>query len=289
VRRVGFALAFAAAVAVGLGACTGTTGDQIITFPAYAVGAKGAGEPFSTNGYTVQLTVAEMYIGAVYVNEAPPGATFDTPLCTDPGVYAAQVPGGAHVDLLSGAPQAFSVQGNGTADLGQSWELWLTDGDVNSAENAGFGTPNTVDLQGTATRDSDGAVFTFAATVNINQDNRGTPTTDPSQPGLSPICKARIVELGGLSLQLFPGGTLTVTVDPRGWFTVPIDFSTLPSVASDACEIDTTSMYGYAASCIPDTSHLPGSALGAQQGIALYTGVFTAGPAAYALAYTRSP
>jgi hypothetical protein len=271
-------------------ACNGTTGDRIITFPAYAAGAAGAGEPFSVNGYTIRLTLAQMYIGAVYVNEAPAGSTFDTPVCTDTGIYAAQVPGGVEVDLLSTTPQAFSVQGSGTADLGQSWELYLTSGDVNDPENSGFGIPNIVDLQGTATRESDGMAFTFAATVNINQSNRGVPTSDPSQPGLDPICKQRIVELGGISLQLFAGGTLQVTVDPRGWFNLPIDFSTLPPVATDPCEIDgTASMYGDAEFCIPDSSNLPGDMPGAQQGINLYTGIFTAGPAAYTLTYSTSP
>ena len=34
-------------------------------------GASGAGDPFSVNGYTIQLTYAQMYVGAIYVNEAP--------------------------------------------------------------------------------------------------------------------------------------------------------------------------------------------------------------------------
>jgi hypothetical protein len=275
-----------ALAALAVASCNGTTGDAIVTFPAYAAGAAGAGDAFSVNGYAIKLTLAHMYIGAVYINEAPPGATFDTPVCIDEGIYAAQVPGGVDVDLLSTTPQAFAVQGSGTADLGQSWELWLTDGDVNSPENNGFGVPNTVDLQGTATRQSDGAVFPFAATVNVNQSNRGVPSTDPGQPGLNPICKQRIIDLGGIALQLFPGGTLQVTVDPRGWFDQPIDFSTLPSVASDACEIDAASIYGDATYCIPDSSHLSGAVLGAQQGVSLYTGIFNAGPAAYTLTYS---
>jgi hypothetical protein len=265
--------------------CNGTTGDAIITFPAYAAGASGAAEPFSTNGFTVVLTRARMYIGAVYVNEAPPGASFASPVCTSPGVYAAQVPAGLDVDLLSTARQPFPVQGNGTADLGRSWDLWLTQGDVNSAKSSGFGIPNVVDLQGTATRETDGAVFPFAATVTIDQDNRGVPSSDPAQPGLNPICKQRIVALGGIALQLSPGGALVVTVDPRGWFSQPIDFSTLPTVASRDCSTDTTSDFGKAQYCIPDSSNLPGSDPGAQQGVALYSGILTAGPAAYSIAY----
>jgi hypothetical protein len=269
VKRLAFALPGVLGATLAAASCNGTTGDQIIAFPAYAAGADGASEPFSVNGYTVQLTFAQMYIGAVYLDEAPPGATFDTPVCTNPGVYAAQVPGGVEVNLLSTAPQKFSVEGTGTADLAQSWELWLTDGDANNPDNSGFGIPNTVDLQGTATREADGAVFRFAATVNINQSNRGVPVTDPSQPGQNPICKQRIVALGGISLHL------------------PIDFSTLPPVASDECELDTQPVYGDALYCIPDTNGATG--LGAIQGRNLYTGIFTGGPAAYALSYSTGP
>ena len=67
------------------------------------------------------------------------------------------------------------MQGNGSADLGLSWELWLADGDVNDPEQLDLGVAEHVDLQGTATRESDGAVFSWAATVNINQSNRGMP------------------------------------------------------------------------------------------------------------------
>ncbi len=270
-------------VGLAVAACSGTTGDEIITFPAYASGAAGASEPFTVNGWTIQLTLAQMYVGAVYVNEAPAGPGFDTPACINTGIYAAQVPGGLEVNLLSTTPQRFSVQGSGTADLGQSWEIWLTNGDVNNLENTGSNLPNIVDLQGTATRASDGAQFTWAATVNINQSNRGAPSTDPSQPGLNPICKQRIVELSGIHLQLTAGGSLQMTVDPRGWFNLPIDFSTLPSVASDDCELDQSSNYGTAQYCIPDTSF--GTGLGAIQGQNLYTGIFTAGAAAYQLTY----
>lgn len=274
-------------------ACNGTTGDEIISFPAYARGAAGAGNPFSVDGYTIQLTYAHLYIGAVYIDEAPLATGAESPICTNPGVYAAQVPNGLDVDLLSTTPQPFPNQyptvpaGNGTADVGQSWELWLTNGDVNNPDNTVAGAPNIVDLQGTATRQSDGAVFSFGATVNINQSNRGIPVSDPSQPGLNPICKQRIVEAGGIDLPLFAGGALTVTVDPRGWFNLPIDFSSLPSVANDICEIDQVSLYGNAQYCIPDTNNATG--LGATQGRNLYTGIFTAGPAAYSLSFAKAP
>jgi hypothetical protein len=270
------------------GACNGTTGDELVTFPAYAAGATGAGNPFAVNGYTVQLTYAHMYIGAIYVNEAPAGSggTFNTPACISQGIYCAQVPAGLDVDLLSSEPQPFPVQGSGSADRGLSWELYLTQGDVNSPDNAGFGVPDTADLIGTATRDSDGKVFSWAATVTIDQSNRGEPAQEPGQPGLNPICKQRIIDLGGIDLTLFPGASMLLTIDPRGWFKLPIDFSTLPAVASPQCALDQSSMYGDAEFCIPDSSNLSGGMLGAQQGINLFTGLFTAGNAAFKISYS---
>jgi hypothetical protein len=273
---------------VAAAACNGTTGDELVTFSAYAAGAKGAGDRFSSNGYAIQLTYAHMYIGAIYVNEAPAssGGTFNTPACISQGVYCAQVPWGLDVDLLSTEPQMFPMQGSGSADLGLSWELYLTSGDVNNPDISGFGVPDTADLIGTATRESDGTVFSWAATVTINGSNRGETAQDPGQPGLNPICKQRIIELSNISLTLAPSDSMLLTIDPRGWFLVPIDFSTLPSVASTQCEGNQNSVYGDANYCIPDSNNLSGGELGAQQGYTLFmNGILTAGPAAYSLTY----
>jgi hypothetical protein len=78
-----------------------------------------------------------------------------------------------------------------------------------------------------------------------------------------------------------------VTVDPRGWFNVPIDFSTLPPVSSSDCAIDQSSIYGTAQYCIPDTSF--GTGLGATAGATLFTQIRTGGADAYQLAYTKAP
>jgi hypothetical protein len=288
-RRAVGSIGALALVGAAAAACNGTTGDQLITFPAYAVGAKGAGEPFSSNGFTVQLSYAHMYVGAIYVNEAPAqnGGTFNTPACIDQGIYSAQVPGGLDVDLLSTTAQAFPVQGNGSADLGQSWELYLTQGDVNNPENTGYGVPNTVDLVGTAKRQSDGKVFSWAATITINSSNRGKPAQSAGQPGANPICKQRIVEVAGIDIPFSPGGTLVLTIDPRAWFVLPIDFSSLPSVTSTQCSTDQSSMFGSAETCIPDSSNLSGGVLGSEQGINLFKGLFAAGSAAFSLTYAK--
>lgn len=285
-----FALLFAAGVTF---ACNGigTTGDELVAFSAFAAGAAGAGDAFESNGYMIQLTYAQMYVGAVYVDEAPAssGGTFNTPTCISTGVYCAQVPGGLELDLLNNTPQPFSVQGFGSADLGLSWEIYLVDGDVNAPVNTGFGIPNTADLIGTATREADGAVFNWAATITINASNRGKPATAPGQPGVNPICKQRILELADISLTLSPGASMLLTIDPRGWFKQAIDFSSLPPVGMSQCQGDQNSMYGDATVCIPDSSNLEGGELGSQQGQTLFTGIFTAGSAAYTLSYPPAP
>jgi hypothetical protein len=288
VRRRIAAIAAHLLIGVAAAACNGTTGDELVTFSAYAAGAKGAGDRFSSNGYAIQLTYAHMYIGAVYVNEAPAssGGTFNTPACISQGVYCAQVPWGLDVDLLSTEPQMFPLQGSGSADLGLSWELYLTSGDVNNPDISGFGVPDTADLIGTATRESDGMVFSWMATVTINGGNRGETAQDPGQPGLNPICKERIIELSNISLTLAPDDSMLLTIDPRGWFLVPIDFSTLPSVMSTQCEGNQNSVYGNANYCIPDSNNLSGGELGSQQGYTLFmNGILTAGPSAYTLTY----
>ncbi len=272
-------------------ACTGSTGDALITFPAYAAGASGAASPFSANGYTVQLTYAHMWIGAIYVNEAPAqtGSTFDTPACIATGIYCAQVPNGLEVDLLDTTPQPFPGQGNGSADLGQSWQLYLVQGDVNAPDNTGFGVPNTADLQGTATNPSTGQVVRWAATVTINASNRGKPVQEAGQPGLNPICLERIINFSGINIPFAPGGQLLLTIDPRTWFTLPIDFSSLPAVDSPQCSLDQTSIYGSADVCIPDSSDLGGAMAGSQDGANLFTSLSTSGTAGFNLTYSEKP
>jgi hypothetical protein len=177
-----------------------------------------------------------MHIGAVYFDEAPPGTGFDGPVCIASGVYAAQVPGPVDVDLLSSAPQEFTVYGNGSTDTAQSWQVWLTDGDVNEVNFTPI-----VQLEGTAT-DTSGAVVSFGAVVTINAVNRSKGSSDPSQPGNNPLCKVRIVQIP-TDIAFAPGGTLTITVDPRVWFSqqsLPIDFSPgqLPTVMDPNCNPD---------------------------------------------------
>jgi hypothetical protein len=266
--------------------CNGTTGDELLTFSAYASGAPGASDPFTAGDFTIQLTAARMHIGALYFDESPPGGTgFGGPVCIAAGVFAGQVPGPVDVDLLSTTPQEFSVYGSGTADTALSWQVWLTDGDINQVNF----TP-VVQLEGIAT-DSGGHSVSFGAVISINALNRSKGSPDPSQPGLDPLCKLRIVQIPA-DFRFFAGGALHVTIDPRVWFTqqvVPIDFSAgqLPPITDPNCNPDgavVIDAQGYALApsapsptvCIPNSSLLSGAVPGASAGVDLYSEVVSA-------------
>ena len=64
-----------------------------------------------------------------------------------------------------------------------------------------------VQLEGIATNAA-GKAVSFGAVVTINAVNRSKGSSDPSQPGHNPLCKERIIQIGGLDLTFFPGGTL---------------------------------------------------------------------------------
>jgi hypothetical protein len=220
--------------------CNGTTGDDLLTFQAFASGVPGAAEPFTAGNFTIQFTAVEMHIGALYFDESPPSTGFDTPLCIASGVYAAQVPGPVDVDLLSTAPQTFRVYGNGTADTALSWQVWLTDDTVGQDNIDVANVTPIVRMEGVATNAA-GQSFPFGAVVTINS-NRSTGGAQVATPGNDPVCKLRVVQIGGLDLRFFPGGVLRVTVDPRKWFTEqsnPIDFSRLPPITDPTCNQDT--------------------------------------------------
>lgn len=309
------------ALGVAGAACNGTTGDQLITFSAFAAGASGADKPFTTGPYdtsgnptySVQLLRASMHIGALYFDESPPSTGFDTPECITPDIYAAQVPGGIDVNLLSTNPQAFSVGGNGSADDALSWDLWLTNGDIDGP-NLGV---HIVDLVGVATRLSDHKAFSFGAIVTINPVTgdvagaRLTPATNDNLPGQYPICKERILAIGLASpLSFFQGGTLRVTIDPRVWFNNPIDFASgLDPFDSNDCQLDPNANATYengkacingacdegfacnsdgqciAALCIPDTNF--GIGAGAAAGQEFFASIQGGGSAAYSVSYSK--
>jgi hypothetical protein len=271
----------------------GTTGDQLIRFTPYASGPPDARTPLlvehAPNGFSVSLTSVSMRIGAVYLIEGAYNPGSQSTSCIEPGIYCAQVPGGVQVNLLDPAPQEFSVFGNGTADLGQIGEIWLTGGTTTSPDiNAQIDPTPIVTLTGEATRGPES--FSFQATVTIST-NRVLPVNDPALPGLNPICKQRIIEFSPIHVQLFQGGAMHVRVDPRGWFN-EVDFS------APTCGVDgpagggacnglqlVTAARGTKPALyeIPDTN---ASAIGQALFTGIQTGVLPSGESAYSIDYT---
>ncbi len=250
IARLGFALAFAA--------CVGTTGGHLVTFTAYASGPADAASPLTFDtpaGFHVTLTSAAMHIGAAYLTTTPQNVSSVNTSCIEPGQYIAEVPGGVDVNLLSAAPQPFSVPGDGTVGRALSGEIWLTGGAI----NATIDTTKVVRLEGTATRD--GSTWPFDASVTIGA-NRTKPVGDPSLPGLNPICKRRIVQVSPIDAAVVAGASLYVRVDPRGWFD-SVDFSAL-----DLVQTTPSTLYE-----IPDSDQSPTA--GAAAGRNLFTGILT--------------
>jgi hypothetical protein len=227
-RFFGF-IAAAALAGAASASCVGTTGGALVTFPAAAAGiagadAGGAFEFTSDEGWDVVLTTATLHIGAVYLDQSQPVSGSQGTTCILPGTYVGQVTptlsvaAGLEVNLLSAAPQPFSVQGQGTtlpeALVGQ---LWLTGGDVNTVVD---NTPILV-LAGTATKA--GTTIPFSGTITIGSNR--TTTSASGAAGGDPICKERIVSVP-TALYVATSGGLLVTIDPRQLF-LNVDFSQL--------------------------------------------------------------
>jgi hypothetical protein len=212
--------------AFALSACGGTTGGGLVSFPAFASGPSGVAPGYTFQvgfGYTIKLATAKMHIGAVYLTASIPVNSVQS--CIEPGRYVAEVTGPIDVDVLSDAPQAFTVQGDGTEDQAHTAEVWLTGGNVNATLDPTV----IVTVTGTASRSS-GAFrnVPFQASVTIS-DNRELPVSDPSQPGLNPICKRRIVSGILVDTMVAPGSALYVEIDPAAWFNA-VNFSQLDPV-----------------------------------------------------------
>jgi hypothetical protein len=219
----------AATIALG-GGCVGTTGGELVTFSAAAEGAiapnsSGALEFVSDEGWDVILTKASLHLGAVYLDQSEPVSGSQGTTCILPGTYVAQVApaqnasAGLDVNLLSAAPQPFSVQGQGTttpaALVGQ---LWLSATDVNSVNDS---TP-ILTIAGTAANAS-GTVIAFEGTITIGS-NRSASSAQGAAGG-DPICKERIVSVP-TNLDVQSSGGLLLRIDPRQLF-LNVDFSQL--------------------------------------------------------------
>lgn len=196
-------------------ACIGTTGSDLVTFPAFAAGPADAnGQPLTfTNGrgWNITLTKATLHIGAVYLNRSVPVSGGQERECFLPGVYVAQVLDEVDVDVLSSKPQAFPGTGSGTEDRAVTGEVWLTGQRIDALDDR----TTIADVTGTATRD--GVSMRFEATITIGK-NRVAASTDPARPGANPLCAQRIVTPIATNVTPHATGSLLVRIDPRGWF-----------------------------------------------------------------------
>ncbi len=202
-----------------LAACVGTTGSDLVTFKAYGAGPSEL-SPETTKtgltfvngrGWSITLTRAKLHIGALYLNRSVPVSGGQERECFLPGVYVAQVLGGADIDTLSPSLQPFSEPGNGTADPAVTGEVWLTGDRIDALDDR----TTIADVAGTATRD--GVSMRFEGTITIGR-NRVNVQTDPARPGANPLCAERIVTPIPVSITPTDGGSLIVRADPRGWF-----------------------------------------------------------------------
>ncbi len=217
--------------------CVGTTGGQIVDFPAAAAGAPDATSPLvfdetTTSGHTwhVVLTQATLHIGAVYLDQAPPISGAGDLVCILPGTYTAEVLGtpqdgglpGLDVNLLMSAPQAFPSYGHGTTYAAIVGQIWLTGGDVNTIAS----TTQVLVVAGTATDDT-GANVPFEGAVTIGS-NRSSPN---ATTGADPICHQRIVSPIPTTASVQTTGGLLVRIDATRLFT-NVDFSQLQQFSS---------------------------------------------------------
>jgi len=213
---------------VALVACVGTTGGDLITFPAFAAGPADAvqGEPYALTtgrGYDVSLTRARLHISAVYMNRSVPVSVSSDTSCTLAGIYAAEVTGAIDVDVLSPTLQPFPSAGFAASERARTGEVWLTGGDVNEESD-----PTVIlDVAGVARRGDD--EYPFEGTVTISK-NRVVAPSDPALPGAKPICKQRVVSPIPIDVTPRAGGRLVVRINPRGWF-ANVEFSKLAKVS----------------------------------------------------------
>jgi hypothetical protein len=221
----------AALVVFGLlSSCVGTTGGELVTFDAMAVGAAETqpGQPLqfeSDRGWNVLLTEAKLRIGAIYLNHSMPVSGVQNTSCILPGTYVGQVTSGLDVDLLSPELQPFPARGEGaTQPSAAVAQVWLTGARIDRAED----TTPILRIAGTAQKD--GVAKPFTGTITIGS-NRVLTSSDATQAGAAPICKQRIVTPIPVAVSLQESGHLLLRIDPRRLFT-NVDFALLPPLGN---------------------------------------------------------
>ena len=234
-------LRWAALLTVSAVACVGTTGGQLVTFPAAVAGPADADRDrpfrFTTDlGWDVALTEATLHVGAVYLNQSAPVSGAQSTDCILPGTYVGQVTSGIDADLLSPSLQRFPGTGSGTtippALVGQ---VWLTGGDINTVSDPSPPTAILV-VAGTAVNGAATIPFTGRITIASNRQTSGSAAA-----GGDSICKERIVSPIATSVAVGTAGGLVLRIDPRQLF-VNVNFALLaPSGSGFAFSDDPTS------------------------------------------------
>ena len=213
-------------VLAALPACIGTTGGDVVDFPAAVAGPADAdaSKPFElTNdrGWHVVLTTATLHVGALYLSQSRPTSGAQVTSCVLPGTYVAQVTTGRDVNILSPVPQRFPSLGHGTTLAALVGEVWLAaDGDGPDIDEATTTTPILV-IEGTADRAGDVRPFAGRITIGSNRVAQGGPVA-----GSNTLCKQRIVTPIPTHVAVEHGGGLLLRVDPRRLFT-NVDFGQL--------------------------------------------------------------
>jgi hypothetical protein len=211
--------------AIGMSACVGTTGGEIVDFEAGAAGPKDAvtGRPlaFTTDrGFDVELTRATLHVGAMYLDQAFPVSGAQSTSCVLPGTYVAEVTQGGNVDLLDPAPTRFPRGGHGTTLAASAGQVWLTHDDVNAAVDPSD--EPVLSVEGTTTVNGEQRAFSANVTISSNRQPAN------ALAGANPICKQRIVSPIPTDVSVQTEGALLLRVDPRLLF-VNVDFSALPA------------------------------------------------------------
>ena len=237
------------ALSVALAACGGTTGGDVIDFPAAAAGPSDA-DTIRTNGFVtdlgwhVVLTKATLHVGALYLSQTQPVAGAQTTSCVLPGTYVAQVTTGLDVNLLSPTPLKFPALGHGTTLGALVGQVWLAGDDDHDLDNPSDTTPILI-VEGTAERAGDVRPFSGTITIASKRVSQGG-----SVAGSNTLCKQRIVSPIPTRVVIQHEGGLVLRVDPRQLF-VNVDFSKLGklpngySFSDDPAQIDPSSPLYY--------------------------------------------
>lgn len=242
-----FALIGAGGLASLPAGCITDTGSKRFTFQASAGGIEhvGSGVHSFTNqaGWTVTLTRADMTIGPIYLNVAPPlrgvtqrlldvvvtSAWADGESHLGVGRVVGEVLGQVKFSAISSELMAMPVAGSIAQEEVRTAEIWFYPAAVpgTGADTSSIGTV-ALDVAGEATRGATRVRFRGA----LKLDDAWVPTAAPGARGTLTVAELRKVR--GIPAPFFPeeGGRLEIRVDVARLFR-GADFANLEGNPSD--------------------------------------------------------